>query len=379
MNKKKMRVDMDKKMFKSLLGLITFTAVLVAVVVKIDTVWIGVSKGMSVVQPLILGATIAFVLNKPYMKLQNVFKKITGKSFLKNHSSHLGLTLTYVAFVGFIVGIVGFVIPQVSESVQLLYGNLGNYIGNLNRLVASVSDYLKIQHLDLSNFESSLSELPSIISKGITGMMPGIFNFTSNLVSSVVNIILGFILSIYMLADKVRIKRQFLNVTEVYMSKKRRGSMLKVLRISHATFSSFVAGQLTEALILGTLCFIGMMIFGFEYALLISVLMGITSIIPVVGPLVGLIPSLFILVISSPTQALWFLVFILILQQFEGSFIYPRVVGGQIGLPGLWVLSTITIGGGLFGILGMLIGIPLVSIVYKLVKQDVVNRKGTVA
>lgn len=368
---------MDKKMFKSLVLLIIFTAVLVAIVVKIDTVLLGVSKGMSVLEPLILGATIAFVLNKPYKRLEILFNKLTKKSYLKKYSSNMGLTLTYVVFIGFVVGIVGFVIPQVSQSVQMLYENLGNYLGNLNILVANVSDYLKIQHLDLSNFASSLSELPSIISKGLTGMMPGIFNFTSNIVSSVVNIILGLILSIYILADKVRIKRQFLNVTEVYMPKQRRDSMLKVLKISHDTFSSFVVGQLTEALILGTLCFIGMMIFGFEYSLLISVLMGITSIIPVVGPLVGLIPSLFILVISSPTQALWFLVFILILQQFEGSFIYPKVVGGQIGLPGLWVLSTITIGGGLFGILGMLIGIPLVSVVYKLFKQDVNNRKET--
>lgn len=366
---------MDRKIFKSLLWLIAYAVVLVALVVKFDGVWLGMIKGMSVLQPLILAGAIAFVLNKPYKWLRKTIEKPARKTFLENYSHYLALALTYLLFIGFVVGIVAFIIPEVSKSVQLLYENMENYMENFNTLVIKTSDYLKLDKFDLSNFETTLTDMPSIVSKGLTGLMPGIFNFTFNLVSSVVNVVLGVILSVYILADKVHLKRQFLDVTEAYMPKKKRDFMLKVFGITHDTFSHFVIGQLTEAVILGVLCFIGMNIFGFDYALLISVLMGITSIIPVVGPLIGLIPALFILVIISPIQALWFLLFILVLQQIEGSFIYPRVVGGSIGLPGLWVLSAITVGGGLFGILGMLLAIPLVSVAYKLIKQDVIIRR----
>jgi len=367
---------MERKTFKSLLLLIGFAALLIAVVVKLDQVLIGFSKGVRVIQPLILGGSIAFVLNRPYKWLQPIIQKGTFVTVPDKYLKHLSLGTIYLMFIGFMIGVVGFVIPQVIQSVQILYENLGNYIGNFNELITAITEYFKVQQIDLTDFESTLSDVPNMVSKGVTGLMPGIFNFTSNLVSSILNIIIGFILSIYILADKDHLKKQFKSLVHVYMTEKYRAPLLRVLRLTHETFSHFVIGQLTEALILAVLCFIGMKIFGFEYALLISVLMGLTSIIPVVGPLVGLIPSLFILVISSPMQAFWFLIFILILQQIEGSLIYPRVVGSQIGLPGLWVLSTITVGGGLFGILGMLLGIPLVSVIYKLIKQDVTIRKG---
>ena len=363
---------MDKKLFKSYFLLIFYSILLIVGIVKIDLVFSFISKLFSILSPLFIGMALAFILNRPF----EFFKKRYGFMCKKNNKPAIitSLLTVYLLLLGTITGIFAILIPQLSSSVNMFYGNLGLYGEQLNSLASDIANFLNFDRFDLTAIDVFLHDLAALSSEFLPGTFPLLLNFTTNAVISVVNILLGLILSVYILADKERIKRQFSKIMTAYLPPKILCKTRYVLNISNKTFGSFVLGQLTEALILGVLCFIGMLIIGFHYPLLISVIVAVTSLIPVVGPIIGAIPAIFILLMAEPLQALWFIVFIVLLQQFEGNIIYPRVVGHSIGLPPLWVLIAIIIGGGLMGVLGMLISVPAVSVLYQLLKEDV-NKK----
>lgn len=337
----------------------------------------GITGFMAVLQPLFLGGVIAFVLNRPMKTLHNFYQKITKKRLSEKNSSLLALVSTYLLFLVLIAALLTFVLPQLSDSIQLLYTNMDDYLSNSQETFDKLIKFLSLEQLQLRDLKTIISDLPEVVNNAFSGILPGVFNFATSLIGSIVNIVLGLIISIYILSDKKHLLVQMYKMLDAYMKPKLKTQFISVVKLSHETFGNFVVGQMTEAMILGILTFIGMLIFNFEYAVLISVMVGITSIIPIVGAFIGIIPSVFILLIVSPSQAIWFLVFILVLMQIEGNFIYPKVVGGSIGLPPLLVLSALIIGGGLFGILGMLIGIPLASIIYHLLKSNVDSRLKT--
>ena len=362
---------MDKKKIRSIMFLITYGILLVLVLVKIDLVFQMLASTLSMAIPIFIGFSIAFILKRPYNYLIKIYVgQIKTEKYIKM-AKPLALASVYLLFFGVVTLILAFVIPQFTDSVQLLYKNMDDYGRNLENLIIHAVDYLKLDNFDMSKLDRALDQIPDLMAGFATGLMPKIFDFTTNFLSTIVNIIIGFVLSVYLLADKSHLKSQFHDAIKAYIPPKVGKRLLKVLQLSNETFTKFISGQLTEAVILGVLCFIGMLVLGFEYPILISVMIGITSLIPIVGSIIGLIPALFILLMIEPIQALWFLVFIIVLQQIEGNFIYPKVVGGTIGLPPLWVLLGIIIGGGLFGVLGMLLGVPALSVIYQLLKEDI--------
>lgn len=365
---------MDKKIFRSILLLITYSILLAVVMIKIELVFGGLKHLISILTPLLIGIAIAFVLNGPYNFIFTLYGKWIKKENLKKFAKPLALASVYFLFIGVINAIVAFIIPQFSDSVKLLYTNIGDYSKNIEAYAIRIGEYLNLDNINITTINTAIEKLPESVSTFATGLLPRIFNFTTGFVRALVNIIIGLILSIYLLADKARLKRQISQIIKAYLEKRRADRIIHIASITGHTFSGFVAGQLTEAVILGTLCFIGMLVFKFDYPILISVIIGITSLIPVVGAIIGLIPSLFILLMIDPMQALWFLLFLIVLQQLEGNIIYPKVVGESIGLPALWVLLAIIIGGGLFGILGMLLGVPTVSVLYQLLRKDVYTK-----
>ena len=181
---------------------------------------------------------------------------------------------------------------------------------------------------------------------------------------------MGIVFSVYILLDKQRLKKNAKTIAKlVFKSKYNR--LEKIMTLAYDTFANFISGQLTEAVILGIMCFIGMSIFRFDYAPLISVIIGITNMIPIVGPILGTIPGAFIQLLVDPIKAVWFVVFIIVIQQIDSNLIYPKVVGNSIGLPALWVLFAITVGGGIGGVLGMILGVPIVSILYALIGEKI--------
>ena len=205
-------------------------------------------------------------------------------------------------------------------------------------------------------------------------MLSSTVSVASSVIGGVVNFILAFTFSIYVVHQKERLGSQAKRLLYAYLPEARSDRIIEILSLSHKTFSNFITGQFTEAIILGALCFVGMSIFRFPYALMISVLVGFTALIPIVGAFIGTIVGALLIVTVSPIQALWFILFILVLQQIEGNLIYPRVVGTSVGLPGIWVLVAVTAGGSLYGIVGMLFSVPVSSVLYCLLRETVRRR-----
>jgi predicted PurR-regulated permease PerM len=206
---------------------------------------------------------------------------------------------------------------------------------------------------------------------GVGGAAKVAVTAVSSVFSTVVTMFLAIVFAIYLLAGKEKLGAQFVRLSRTYLGEKVTSRVLYILRVLDDSFHSFIVGQCTEALILGAMCFLGMMIFGFSNALTISIMVGFTALIPIAGAYIAAVVGAFMLFVESPLSALLFLVFLVVLQQIEGNLIFPRVVGESIGLPGVWVLAAVTVGGGVMGIPGMLIGVPLASAVYRLVERDV--------
>jgi predicted PurR-regulated permease PerM len=205
---------------------------------------------------------------------------------------------------------------------------------------------------------------------GVGGAAKVAVTAVSSVFSTVVTMFLAIVFAIYLLSGKEKLGAQFIRLSRSVLGEKLTDRALYILRVLDDSFHSFIVGQCTEALILGAMCFIGMMIFGFDYALTISILVGFTALIPIAGAYIAGAAGAFMLFANSPLEALGFVVFLMVLQQLEGNLIFPRVVGESIGLPGVWVLAAVTVGGGVMGIPGMLIGVPLASAIYRLVSRD---------
>ncbi len=365
---------MNRKTFRSCILLITYCILLVAAIVKIDLIMGFAQSLWTLLAPLFIGVLLAFVLNRPF----NFFMRCYTGLFKRKKSSApckvLSIATVYLLFFGVMAVIVGFLIPQLSESVSILYQNIGDYAQKLDELLAQAAEFFRLNFVDNGSVEAVLEKIPQYISALVTGIFPHLFNFTYSFIHGILNWAIGLIFSVYLLMDKKALKRRLMHVVEAYTSEKTYMRIKRVARVTCSTFSRFISGQMTEAIILGALCFIGMMIFGFDYALLISVIIAVTSLIPIAGAIIGCIPGAFILLMIDPMEAVWFLVFIIVLQQLEGNLIYPKVVGGSIGLPPLWTLVAIIVGGGLFGVLGMLLGVPAASVVYQLLRRDVHER-----
>ncbi|HIY16967.1 MAG TPA: AI-2E family transporter [Candidatus Intestinimonas stercorigallinarum] len=365
---------MDKKLFRSLLLLITFTVGLVFVVVRLDLLWSGFRAVLSNFTPLFAGLAIAFVLVRPCAFFRRILDKGLGGTPFARLSLPLAVALSYLLLIGVVAALFAFVIPQFALSVGRFAANLGGYLAQVQVWINELMAWLNLEQLDLSQFSQTLREFVNGLFSALTSAVPQLLSLTSGLVSVVVTMVLALVFSIYMLAGKDTLLGQCRRVLRAYVPKKVYDVVLDVTALTAETFSRFVSGQITEACILGGLTFLGMVLLRLDYAPLIAVLIGVSALVPVVGAYVGAITSALLLVMVDPLDALIFLIFLVCLQQVEGNVIYPRVVGTSLGLPGIWVLTAVTVGGGLFDLAGVLLSVPVASILYTLLKRDVRKR-----
>ena len=205
-------------------------------------------------------------------------------------------------------------------------------------------------------------------------LMDTTIGVTTSIFSAAVNFVLALVFSLYVLAQKETLSRQVTKTMRALLPEKKAAWLMDLAALTNKTFSNFITGQLTEAVILGSLCFVGMVLFKMPYASVVSVLIGFTALIPIFGAFIGIIIGAFLILLISPVKAFWFVIFILVLQQIEGNLIYPRVVGKSVGLPGIWVLAAVTVGGNAFGLVGMLLSVPVCSVLYALLRQLVHGR-----
>ena len=366
---------MPKQWMRSVLLIITYTVLLVLGLMRSDWIFGLLGQILSGCRPLFIGFAIAFILNRPCAFFCRHYERNLGKRW-KKLGRPLAVLTSYLALIAVIVALFSFVLPQVVESIRMLAGSLGGYIANLQTLLNQAADYLDWEavDLDLSSLNQYLREFLNGVLTSVSNAATQVVMVTGNIISMFVTLVLAVVFSIYMLAGKEKLLSQGRRLLRAYLPERWADRVSDVIQFTADIFSSFVSGQLIEACILGGLCALGTLFIQPDYAALIGVIIGVSALIPVAGAYIGAILSAFLLVMVNPVRALIFLIFLAVLQQIEGNVIYPRVVGTSIGLPGIWVLAAVTVGGGLFGLLGVLLSVPVASVVYALIKRDVRRR-----
>lgn len=345
--------------------------------------FLGVVTGF--IFPFILGGFIAFLLNIPMRFIERNLTKLIyfiRKKEPKKEKSMIirlvSLVLAIVLILALLIGAAFIVAPQIGETVSSLSAEIPGFMRECQKFFQSLSQSLPGYLSFLENIQIDWNN----VGKQITGFLS---SFGTQAVSSSISaatavfsgigtFFMSFIFSLYILLGKESLSRQVKIVLRSFLPKKAYKRFFDITALIDSVFSGFFSGQCLEALILGSLCFIGMSIFGFPYAAMISVLIAVLSFIPIIGAFTGCFIGAFFILIQNPIQAIWFVVYFVVLQQIEGNFIYPRVVGGSIGLPAMWVLAAVTLGGSMFGIAGMILFIPLTSVIYALIKQTVKKR-----
>ncbi|MGL4736884.1 MAG: AI-2E family transporter [Cellulosilyticaceae bacterium] len=361
---------------KKIFMIITYCFLLTFLVVRFNSIWGFATHALNLTTPFFVGLAIAFILNKPMLHFRRLYKRFLQREGLINT---LAIITAYILFVLTLVAIFTFIIPQLIINIRNFFVNLGDYLTNVENFLIKImtdlhltsSTYTKL----FEQFNTVIKDIATFTLSYLKNLIPQLANFTSSIVGLLFNTIIAVVVSINLLAGKEKLLAQGKQITYTYLPHPLAARIEYVFKLSADIFSKYVMGQLMEACILGGLCFIGMKIFGFEYAILISTLVAVTALIPVMGAYLGGGVAFVLLAMISPVKALLFLVYLAILQQLENSIIYPRVVGSSIGLPGLWVIFAVTVGGGLFGFVGILISVPIMSILYALIKEDVMRKK----
>lgn len=379
---------MDLKNFSipRVLLLIFVVALIIYGVFNMETIGGFIGWLVNLVRPFLIGVVIAFILNVPLRFFERrVFCRIQHPRFKKIErgvSVLLAIVLVW-AIIGLIVSVI---LPQLASSVSLFASSIPSYFEYLTNFLAMFEKYSpavaqlsdQLQNLSPSTLEaylttqlnSQISELTSMVSSAVMSTV----TFVVTLASGVVEMVVAFIFSIYILFNKEKLAVQARKICFAFLSKRAAVYLVHAAQVSFAKFYHFIIGQLTEAVILGTLCTIGMVVLRLPYAPMVGVLTGFCALIPIFGAFIGGAVGALLILTVSPIKALTFLIFLVILQQLEGHIIYPKVVGGSVGLPAMWTLFAITVGGSLYGLVGMLLSVPLFAALYYLFSEIVYAR-----
>lgn len=363
--------------FKEYWGIVTYTIIIAYVIFNFKNIISDGKNIIGIISPFIIGIAIAFILNL-VMRIfeERVFKFLDSKKYSKYSSLKrpLSVALTFVAVFAAITGLIIFIIPQLIDSISTLTDTVPSYIRSFEELISQYVSNTEVLNTLWNNFLSAWREILQFTGQIVVTSLSGVVNITVGFTSGLVNFILSLIFSIYMLLNKERLQLGMKKVLYAFCKNNFADKVMYLGKVANESFSSYIGGQFIEAIIIGALCFIGMIVLKMPYALLISVLVAVTALIPIFGAFIGTIPSAFIILIIDPMKALWFVIFIIVLQQIEGNLIYPKVVGSSVGLPPIWVMLAMLIGGNTFGLLGMLLGIPTFSVIYK-ISREYINKR----
>lgn len=376
-------MDLNKGNMKKIRGLILFTAVVCLAVVKLDVLLEGIFFLLSIVRPFIYGAAIAFVLNIPMKAIEkSLFSKAKNPK-VEKVKRPASIFLAFAAVVLVIVFVTVTVVPQVTKTMIELGNKIPKFLADvqiwLEELFASQPQLIALlEEFDPAetNWDSIVDTVIDFLQNGLGSVVSSTVTVASTIIGGVVNLFVALVFSFYILSQKEKLGSQFRRVLHAYFPQKVYDKVLEVTSLAGRNFSSFITGQCMEAVILGTMFVITMALFGFPYAVMVGVLIAFTALIPIVGAFIGCFVGAFLIMVDDPVKAIWFLVLFIVLQQIEGNLIYPHVVGNSVGLPSIWVLAAVTIGGSLMGVVGMLIFIPILSTVYALLREDVNERNG---
>lgn len=366
-------LHIDKSVIKKLFVLISGCILFAWLVLDTSRATAMFTAVWNLFSPFVVGAGIAFVFNVPMRAIERQLADIRRVGLRRS----LSIILTILCLVLIVMFVFELLIPQIQMTVASLSQTIPVFVESLAaklvvlmqdhpELSAWIQDALKLESMDWSGV---LKEMLGFLSNQVTTVMGGAVSVIGSVTGAIINGVVSMVFAIYCLARKEILARQGRRVLYSLISEHRADEIIRVLRLTNATFSNFISGQCVEACILGCLFAVAMAIFKMPYISLVSVVIAVTALIPVVGAFVGCILGAFFILVNSPVQALTFIIMFLIIQQLENNLIYPRVVGTSIGLPGMWVLVAVTVGGELMGVGGMLLMIPLVSVLYALMRE----------
>ena len=328
------------------------------------------SKLFNAMFPFILGIALAFILNIPMTKIETFLNNTQKNKNKKIPTRGISITLSLIIFLLFIIFVSFELIPELVSNIESLIKSIPGIINDIKIYLTNLlSEYPDMQKQILNMFNNNTS-FNDLLMTLLNNVVNGSIGFISNFISSLITIFTSIVFAIYMLAQKEYLIKGTKRIIKAYLPDKTYEKVIDIGRLSNQTFTKFVSGQCLEALILGCIFFVLLTIFRFPYALLISVITTITALIPIFGALIAIVIGGILIATINPLQALLFIGLFLIVQQIEGNLIYPRVVGKSVGLSPIWTLLAVTVGGSLFGIVGMLIGLPLASILYAIFKKD---------
>lgn len=325
---------------------------------------------------LLIGGVIAYIVNILMSFLERHYFKNSKKKLINKSRRPVCMVAAFLLVFLIVSLVIAQVVPEIVESVGILIHKVPHALEELSKNETIVQYLPQVsEKLGEADWEDAAKQIENFIKSNMGGAVDIVTSTVSTVFSTVVTFFISLVFSIYLLLGKDKLKAQGNELMTHYLSPGMNEKLRYVLPILNRNFHNFIVGQCTEALILGTLCALGMLLFRFPYAVMIGILVGFTALIPVVGAYVGAAAGIFMMLTVSPTKALLFVVFIVVLQQLEGNLIYPKVVGDSIGLPALWVLASVSVGGGIGGIIGMLVAVPLAATAYQLIQNDVRKRR----
>lgn len=374
-------MEFSREKLKQIRRLMVLAALLVLAVIYSKSLLQGIAFVYGIAKPFVYGGVIAFVLNILLRGFEEkLFKRWTGRS-AKKFRRPLCVVLSLVTVALVISLAVGTVVPQVTSTAAEVGRKIPGFTEEAIRWLDDVTEKYpvlaeQVQKLDRMeiNWDSIIDKVVDFLRNGAADMLTSTVSVAGGIISGVFNAVISFTFALYILAQKEKLANQGRRVLSAFLPEKAANKTLEICALLYKNFSSFITGQCLEAVILGAMFVISMSLFRMPYALMVGVLIAFTALIPIVGAFIGCGVGAFLILIDNPLQAVWFVVLFLILQQIEGNLIYPRVVGGSVGLPSIWVLMAVSLGGSLFGVAGMLAFIPLMSTGYALLRESVNNR-----
>lgn len=360
----KQSLKLTQLTLKDLLLAITYIALLILGIINLDKILALVSTLFEILKPFIIGFILAFILNIP---MKWFIKKLPIQN--DKNKKLIAALLSILLIFSILFVVIMIVLPQVVENIRLMIDNLPSTLKQVQSWIEYVSMQIDISQDVITQIEDMINDVSANLPQKLSLLVPDIAIMVGHFTTGVINIFMGIVIAVYMILSKDKLLRQTNKLGKAFLSNHHYNYVKSILQLTSDTFENFLAGQMVESLIIGVLCYIGCIILKIPYASIAAVVIGFTNVIPYFGPIIGAFISSILILLVSPMKAVVFLIFSSLLQQFESNLIYPHVVGSSVGLSALWVLFAVSAGGGLFGIPGMVFGLPTFSVIYELIRR----------
>ena len=354
---------------------IAANVLLIVAILKFSSITSFFGMLTTVLMPIIWGLVIAFLMNPIMVNVEKLFsskvKKAKGKNKLLRA---LSVTVSAIVFLGIVAGLIAIVVPELVKSIKLLFDNMGEMRENLEGWISKTFSSYPSLVKSVNEKIDAFTKDASVIFEKIQPVLDDLVSGAWGVISFIKDFLLGFIVSIYMLCNKETLLAQIKKTIVAITRKSTCAKIMGVASQANKVFSGFIMGKIIDSIIIGLLCFIGLTLMNMPYNILIAVIVGVTNIIPFFGPIIGAVPSTLLMLIVDPKKAILLFIFILILQQFDGNILGPKILGDSTGLPGFWVLISLIVCGGLFGFVGMVLAVPMFALIYSFTRSFIENK-----